>query len=108
MDALCYRASLGAIVAIATLTCCPRHGFDAGPAMPAFFRLALTTVAAKSLLPNFPHNPLAWIIHEDSASRGNLAKQVGQSSEKRGSLTYQKGAEEDRPRCDARFSSGIE
>ncbi len=27
--------------------------------MPAFFRLALTTVAVKSLLPNFPHNPLA-------------------------------------------------
>ena len=31
---------------------------DVGPAMPAFFRLALTTVAVKSLLPNFPHNPL--------------------------------------------------
>ena len=61
--------------------------------MPAFFRLALTTVAVKSLLPNFPHDPLAWIIHEDSASRGNLAKQVGQSSEKRGSPR----AEEDRP-----------
>ena len=58
MDALCYRASLGATVAIATLTCCPKHGFDVGPAMPAFFRLALTTVAVKSLLPNFPHNPL--------------------------------------------------
>ena len=33
--------------------------FDVGPAMPAFFRLALTTVAVKSLLPNFPHSPLA-------------------------------------------------
>ena len=51
---------------------------------------------------------LAWIIHEDSASRGNLAKQIGQSSEKRGLLTYQKGAEEDGPRCDARFSSDVE
>ena len=47
---------------------------------------------------------LAWIIREDSASRGNLAKQVGQSSEKRGSPR----AEEDGPRCDARFSSGVE
>ena len=27
--------------------------------MPAFFRLALTTVAVKSLLPNFPHSPPA-------------------------------------------------
>ena len=51
---------------------------------------------------------LVWIIHEDSASRGNLAKQVGQSSEKRGLLTYQKGAEEDGPRCDAKFSTGVE
>ena len=45
-------------VAIAALTCCPKHGFDVGPAMPAFFRLALTTVAVKSLSPNFPHGPL--------------------------------------------------
>ena len=75
--------------------------------MPAFFRLALTTVIVKCLSPNFPHGPLAWIIHEDSASRGNLARQVVQSSEKRGSLTYQKGAEQDGPRCDARFSSGV-
>ena len=82
--------------------------FDVGPAMPAFFRLALTTMAVKSLLPNFPHNPLAWIIKEDSASRVNLAKQIGQSSEKRGPLTYQKGAEEDGSRCDARFSSGVD
>ena len=29
--------------------------------MPAFFRLALTTVAVKSLL---PHNPLVRFIHE--------------------------------------------
>ena len=58
----------------------------------------------RSLLPNFPHGPLAWINHEDLASRVNLAKQVGQSSEKRGLLTYQNGAEEDGPRCDAKFS----
>ena len=51
---------------------------------------------------------LAWIIHEDSACRRNLARQVGQSSEKRGPLTYQKGSEEDGPRCDARFSSDVE
>ena len=36
-----------------------QHGFDAAIAMTAFFRLALTTVAAKSLLPGFPNNPLA-------------------------------------------------
>ena len=52
----------------------------------------------------FSDRLLAWIIHEDSASRGNLAKQVGQSSEKRGLPR----AEEDGPRCDARFSSGVE
>ena len=49
------------------------------------------------------YSVLAWIIHEDLASRGNLAKQVGQLSEKRGPLTYQNGAEEDGPRCDASF-----
>ena len=49
---------LEATVAIAALTCYPKHGFDVGPAMPAFFRLALTTVAVKSLSPNFPHDPL--------------------------------------------------
>ena len=50
---------LEATVAIAALASCPKHGFDVGRAMPAFFRLALTTMAVKSLLPNFPHNPLA-------------------------------------------------
>ena len=49
---------LEATVAIAALTCCPKHGVDVGPAMPAFFRLALTTVAVKNLSPNFPHGPL--------------------------------------------------
>ena len=42
-----------AAVAIAAL-----KKLDVGPAMPAFFRLALTTVAVKSLSPNFPHDPL--------------------------------------------------
>ena len=55
---------LEATVAIAALTCCPKHGFDEGPAMPAFFRLALTTVTVKSLLPNYLYNPLAWTIHK--------------------------------------------
>jgi hypothetical protein len=32
---------------------------DAGPAMPAFFRLALTPVTVKIQLPNFPSGPLA-------------------------------------------------
>ena len=42
-----------ATVAIAAL-----KKFDVGPAMPAFFRLALTTVAVKSQLTNYPHIPL--------------------------------------------------
>ena len=59
-----------ATVAIAAL-----KKFDVGPAMPAFFRLALTTVAVKSLLPNFPHSPLACIIHEGKeASAFNVVK----------------------------------
>ena len=41
---------------------------------------------------------------EDSVFRGNLAKQVDPSSEKRGPPR----AEEDGPRCDARFSSDAE
>ena len=49
---------LEATAAIAALTCCPKHGVDVGPAMPAFFRLALTTVAVKSLSPNLPYGPL--------------------------------------------------
>ncbi len=40
---------------------------------------------------------LAWIIHEDSPVRGNRAKQVGKSGEKRGPPR----AEPDLPRCDA-------
>ena len=68
---------LEATVAIAALACCPKHGFAAGPAMPAFSRLAvttaavttaavttaaLTTAAVKSLLQNFPHNPLGKFV----------------------------------------------
>ena len=47
-----------ATAAIAALTKLIKNWFDVGPAMPTFFRLALTTVAVKSLLPNFPHDPL--------------------------------------------------
>lgn len=47
--------------------------------------------------------PKVYTIY--SASRGNLAKQVGQLSEKRGSLMCPKSAEEDGPRCDPDFSS---
>ena len=65
--------------------------------MPAFFRLALTTATVKSLLKNFRDDPLACIIHEDSTSRINSAKQVVRSWEKRGSPR----AECDRARCDA-------
>ena len=36
--------------------------------MPAFFRLALTTLAVKSLLPNFPHNPLVSVKYGIYAS----------------------------------------
>ena len=54
------------------------------------------------------YSVLTWIIHEDSASRGNLVKQVGQSSKKRGPHVPRRmgrggWAEEDGPRCDARF-----
>ena len=47
--------------------------------MPAFFRLALTTVAVKNLFTNFPHSPLARTIREDSTSRINSAKQITRS-----------------------------
>ena len=55
---------LEATVAIAALICCPMHRFDIGHAMPAFFRLALTTMAEKCLLPKFPHNPLARTVRD--------------------------------------------
>ena len=47
---------------------------------------------------------LARIIHEDSASRVNSAKQVTRSSEKSGSPR----AEGDRVRCDALLAPGAE
>ena len=69
--------------------------------MPAFFRLALTTVAVKSLFPNFQYSPLACIIHEDTPFSGNSAKQVARSREMRGPPR----AELDLARCEAIFSS---
>ena len=47
---------------------------------------------------------LACIIHEDSAPRVIIAKQVGRSPEKRG-LPRDEG---DRVRCDATMASGVE
>ena len=49
-------------------------------------------------------NTLARIIHEDSTSRVNSAKQVTRSPEKRGSPR----AEGDRVRCDALLAPGVE
>ena len=46
----------------------------------------------------------ACIIHEDSASRAIIAKQVARSPEKRGLPR----AEGDRVRCDAIMASGVE
>ena len=51
----CLESSVTRIEATAAIAALKK--FDVGPAMPAFFRLALTTVAVKSLLPNFPHSP---------------------------------------------------
>ena len=47
---------------------------------------------------------LACIIHEDSAPRVIIAKQVARSPEKRGLPR----AEGDRVRCDAIMASGVE
>ena len=47
---------------------------------------------------------LACIIHEDSASRAIIAKQVARSPEKRGPPR----AEGDRVRCDAIMALGVE
>ena len=52
----CGESSITLFFATAAIAALKK--LDVGPAMPAFFRLALTTVAVKSLLPNFPHNPL--------------------------------------------------
>ena len=53
------RAESSITLFFATVAIAALKKFDLGPAMPAFFRLALTTVAVKSLSPNFPHGPLA-------------------------------------------------
>ena len=47
-----------ATAAIAALALFHYLRLDVGPAMPAFFCLALMAVAVKSLSPNFPHAPL--------------------------------------------------
>ena len=52
----CLESSVTLFFATAAIAALKK--LDVGPAMPAFFRLALTTVAVKSLLPNFPHSPL--------------------------------------------------
>ena len=53
------RAESSITLFFATAAIAALKKFDVGPAMPAFFRLALTAVAVKSLSPNFPHGPLA-------------------------------------------------
>jgi len=53
---------------------------------------------------NTINSDLACIIHEDSAPRVIIAKQVARSSEKRGLPR----AEGDRVRCDAIMASGVE
>ena len=58
----CAESSITLFFATAAIAALKK--LDVGPAMPAFFRLALTTVAVKSLLSNFPHNPPACINHE--------------------------------------------
>ena len=55
----CLESSVTRIEATAAIAALKK--FDVGTAMPAFFRLALTTVAVKSLLPNFPHSSLDGI-----------------------------------------------
>lgn len=44
----------------ATVVITALEKLDVGPAIPALFGLALMTVAIKSLLTNFPHDPLVW------------------------------------------------
>ena len=56
------RAESSITLFFATVAIAALKKFDVGPAMPAFFRLALTTEAVKSLSPNFPHGPLAIVL----------------------------------------------
>ena len=70
---------------------------------------AAMAAAASIRVKNFWDEPLACIIHEDSASRINIAKQVAWSPEERGSPRD----EGDRARCDAptlikQWGSGVE
>ena len=58
LSGLVGRAESSITLFFATVAIAALKKFDVGPAMPAFFRLALTTVAVKSLSPNFPHGPL--------------------------------------------------
>ena len=57
--ALVGRAKSSITLFFATVGIAALKKFDVRPAMPAFFRLALTTVAVSSLSPDFPHGPLA-------------------------------------------------
>ena len=52
------RAESSITLFFATVAIAAWKKLDVGPAMPAFFRLALTTVAVKSLSPNLPYGPL--------------------------------------------------
>ena len=56
------RAESSITLFFATAAIAALKKFDVDPAMPAFFRLALTAVAVKSLSPNFPHGPLAVLL----------------------------------------------
>ncbi len=75
----CAESSITLFFATAAIAALKK--LDVGAAMPAFFRLALTTVAVKILLPNFPHNPLAIasVNHEGapiSASKSTIDSRV--------------------------------
>ena len=69
--ALVGRAESSITLFFATVAIAALKKFDVGPAMPAFFRLALTTVAVKSLSPNFPHGPLEDFMAVFFCWRGN-------------------------------------
>ena len=48
---------LEATVAIAVLTCCSEHGFDVGPAMPAFFSPCSDNCGCEKFVTEFPARP---------------------------------------------------
>ena len=66
----CLESSVTLFFATAAIAALKK--FDVGPAMPAFFRLALTTVAVKSLLPNFPHSPRARAFQHKTPTHVSL------------------------------------